>query len=52
LTRRVPEPQQLHGLLYFLAMISISPANLGSAQRHRHKVNGAKDAIIFHHHFC
>jgi hypothetical protein len=31
---------------------SISPTHLCSAQRHQHKVKGAKDAVLFHQHFC
>jgi hypothetical protein len=30
----------------------MSPTNLRNAHRHQHEVNGAKDAVLFHQHFC
>jgi hypothetical protein len=30
----------------------MSPTNLHNAHRHQHEVNGAKDAVLFHQHFC
>jgi hypothetical protein len=31
---------------------SILPTNLRNAQRYEHKVNSAKDGVLFHQHFC
>jgi len=32
-------------------MESFPPTNLFNAQRRQHKVNGTKDAVLFHQHF-
>jgi hypothetical protein len=36
---------------FYSCQESVSPTSLCNAQRCQHKVNGAKDALLFHQHF-